>query len=254
MERKEFPILEFDEDREAIISPYDEAKRGNKQYPNNLIITFFKDVITRLLEEGNIAEYDRIKGENELIVYKFNDSDTLMIHGMIGGPATGGFLDVLIGCGVTNILFCGGGGVLNKAITVGKFIVVDGSIRDEGFSYHYVKPSRIIKTNPKVKEKICHYLEAKNIHYLTGLTWTTDAFYRETKDKIKLRQEEGAIIVEMEQAGLIAVTEFRDVNYGAIIYGGDDVSGTNWDNRGWRSRSDIRYALTFICKDILEMK
>ena len=29
----------------------------------------------------------------------------------------------------------------------------------------------------------------------------------------------------MEQAGLIAVSQFRGIDYGAIIYGGDDVSG-----------------------------
>lgn len=251
--KKEFPILEFDDNRDAIICPYQEAKRDNKSFPNKLIITFFKDVIKRLLQAELIEVYDILSGENDLIVYKFKESDILLIHGMIGGPATGGFLDELIGCGVTNIMFCGGGGVINKDITVGKFIVVDGSIRDEGFSYHYVKPSRIIKSNQRVKEKICNYLDSRNINYLLGLTWTTDAFFRETKDRIKLRKDEGAIVVEMEQAGLIAVSEFRNVDYGAIIYGGDDVSGSEWDKRGWHSRSDVRYALVFACKDILEI-
>lgn len=149
-------------------------------------------------------------------------------------------------------MFCGGGGVLDKEITVGKFIVVDGAIRDEGMSYHYVKPSRIIKSNQYAKEKICNYLDKNDIKYLTGLTWTTDAFFRETIDKIKLRKEEGAIIVEMEQAGLIAVSQFRGIDYGAIIYGGDDVSGIVWDNRSWHSRSDIRRSLVLICKEIVD--
>lgn len=249
LDKKEFPILEFDEDIEGIISPFNNAKIV---LPNRLIITFFKDVINQLLKENLIEEYELIKGENEVIVYKYKDCDTLLMHGIIGGPACGGFLEDLIGCGVTKVMFCGGGGVLNKEITVGKFIVVDGAIRDEGMSYHYIKPSRIIKTNQEVKQKIMHYLDTHKINYLDGITWTTDAFYRETRDRIQLRKEEGAVIVEMEQAGLIAVTQFRKVDYGAIIYGGDDVSGYDWDNRGWTSRFEIRYNLVSICKELVE--
>lgn len=59
----------------------------------------------------------------------------------------------------------------------------------------------------------------KRLDYLFALTWTTDAFYRETKDKIKLRKEEGAVVVEMKQAWLIAVSKHRNIRYGAIIYG-----------------------------------
>jgi uridine phosphorylase len=176
----------------------------------------------------------------------------LIKHGVIGGPACGWFLEDLIGLGINKVMFCGGGGVLNKETSVGKFIVVDGAIRDDGMSYHYVKPSRIIKSNPLIKDKICHFLNNNNINYLAGLTWTTDAFFRETRDKIKLRKEEGALIVEMEQAGLIAVTQFRDIEYGAIVYGGDDVSGLIWDNRAWHTRTEIRCSLVFICKEILE--
>lgn len=253
IERKEFPILEFDDNPEALISPQKQKEKRTKEYPNKLIITFFKDVIDHLMEEGQIEEFDVITGENDKIVYKFMDCDTLMIHGVIGGPATGGFMEDLIGCGVTKIMFCGGGGVLNKDITVGKFIVVDGAIRDDGMSYHYVKPSRIIRSNEGVKSKICEYLDEQGINYLTGLTWTTDAFYRETFDRIKLRKEEGALLVEMEQAGCLAVAQFRGINYGAIIYGGDDISGTQWDTRGWHTRKDVRRGLVFICKDLLEL-
>lgn len=57
----------------------------------------------------------------------------------------------------------------------------------------------------------------------------------------------------MEQAGCIAVTQFRGVGYGAIIYGGDDISGDGWDNRSWRSRDDIRRRLVDICREIVLM-
>ena len=84
--------------------------------------------------------------------------------------------------------------------------MVDGAIRDEGFSYHYIAPSRYIYTNPETTEKITQYLADNSISYIRGLTWTTDAIFRETTEKISRRKEEGAKIVEMEQAGCIAVS------------------------------------------------
>lgn len=90
-------------------------------------------------------------------------------------------------------------------------------------------------------DKIVGYLEEKDISYIKGITLTTDALFRETEDRIKRHTEEGAKVVEMEQVGCIAVAQFRGFDYGALVYGGDDVSRVEWDNRSWRSRQGIRY-------------
>ena len=171
--------------------------------------------------------------------------------GQIGCPACAGNLDLFNAMGITKVMFCGGGGVLDKNIEVGQILVVDGAIRDEGFSYHYIAPSRYIYTNPETTEKITQYLADNSISYIRGLTWTTDAIFRETTEKISRRKEEGAKIVEMEQAGCIAVSQFRGFDYGALIYGGDDVSQDEWSNRGWCSRKGIRYDLVVLCKKLV---
>jgi hypothetical protein len=69
LDRKEFPILEFDENKEALISPFDQAKKFTKKFPEKLIITFFKDVIKQLIDEESIEEFAMIKGENDVVVY-----------------------------------------------------------------------------------------------------------------------------------------------------------------------------------------
>lgn len=248
-----YPILEFDDAKEAIINPELLQKEYGVLPYNKLIITFFKDALNKLLEEGLITPYLTVKGENELVLYKFVDSEVLVMHGMIGCPATAGFLDELTGIGITKVMFCGGGGVLDKAIEVGKLMIVEGAIRDEGFSYHYVKPSRIIYSQADVQDKMINYFEENQIPYFKGLTWTTDAFFRETKEKIQRRKDEGAKIVEMEQSGCIAVAQFRNVKYGAIIYAGDDVSQSEWDRRDWQNRKGIRYSLINICKELVKI-
>jgi len=92
-------------------------------------------------------------------------------------------------------------------------------------------------------------LNARGLPYLVGKTWTTDAPYRETVKKIGSRRAEGCLTVEMESASLIAVAQFRKVTFGQVLYGGDDLSGAEWDNRQWQSRSEVRESLFWLCAD-----
>lgn len=197
-----YPILEFDDNKVAKLNPSSVVDRLFET--DKLIITFFPEVLDKLIDEGKITLERTIGGENPVLMYRF--------------------------------------------IEVGQLLVVDGAIRDEGFSYHYIEPSRYIFTNPETTEKITQYLENNSISYIRGLTWTTDALFRETADRIERTKKEGAKIVEMEQAGCIAVSQFRSFEYGALIYGGDDVSQDEWSDRGWRSREGIRYDLVTLCK------
>lgn len=249
MMQNKYPILEFDDNKEAIINPGTWA--GEPFKTNKLVITFFPEVIEKLAAEGRIVPERRIGGENPILLYRFADENILITLGAVGCPPCAGNLDLFHAMGISSVMFCGGGGVLDKNIEVGQILVVDGAIRDEGFSYHYIEPSRYIYTEPEVTEKIIRYLEAHSISYIRGLTWTTDAVFRETKDKVKQRKAEGAKIVEMEQAGCIAVAQYRGFSYGALIYGGDDVSSKEWSDRGWRSRDGIRFDLVTLCKKLV---
>ncbi len=96
-------------------------------------------------------------------------------------------------------------------------------------------------------------MDQHKIPYLTGLTWTTDAMFRETKALVEARKAEGAKIVEMEQAGCIAIAQYRAFDYGAIIYGGDDVSQADWDTRSWDKRQGIRYNLVMLCRELVKV-
>ncbi|NCC48639.1 MAG: uridine phosphorylase, partial [Clostridia bacterium] len=123
-------------------------------------------------------------------------------------------------------------------------------VRDEGVSYHYIEPSREIECNQQAISVIEHHLKTKSIAYIKAKTWTTDAFYRETEDKIALRVSEGCVTVEMEAAAFFAVSKFRDVVLGQVLFGGDDLSGVEWDSRSWNSREEIRKNLVEISFDI----
>ncbi|MCK9575087.1 MAG: nucleoside phosphorylase [Clostridia bacterium] len=249
---KKYPILEFDKDTNALINPSAETIKINVKLPERLVICFFKEVIAYLLSKGEISMLANFPSEMlDLHIYKFNTGDCAIVQGTIGGPACGAFLEEFISLGVKKVILCGGAGSLKSDITVGKYIVVNEAVRDEGFSYHYLKPSRTVKANITVINKITNYLQTQKIDYIIGKTWTTDAIYRETANKIELRKKEGCIIVEMEQASMLAVAKFRGIEYGAIIYSGDDLSKDEWDSRNWNKQTAVRERLTNICKNIV---
>ena len=79
------------------------------------------------------------------------------------------------------------------------------------------------------------------VPFTTGTTWSTDAVYRETREKISLRRAEGCITVEMEAAALLAVARFfRGVALGQVLYVGDSLAGDSWDHRDWVRAHDVR--------------
>ena len=61
------------------------------------------------------------------------------------------------------------------------------------------------------------------------------------------------LIVEMEQLCCLAVAKFRNFDYAALIYGGDDCESEEWSNRDWKSRNGIRYDLVNLCKSLVQI-
>jgi uridine phosphorylase len=167
----------------------------------------------------------------------------------VGAALAAGLLEEIIAAGCRYFVACGSAGVLDREIAVGHVVVPVSAVRDEGTSYHYAAPSREIEPCPEAVQAIEQTLVERNVPYVKGKTWTTDAFYRETPAKVAMRRAEGCVTVEMEAAAFFAVARFRNVVFGQMLYGGDDVSGEAWDTRNWHSRTSAREALFWLAVD-----
>jgi uridine phosphorylase len=165
-----------------------------------------------------------------------------LAHPGVGAPLAAGMLEEIIALGCRKFVACGGAGVLVPEVAVGHLVVPTAAVRDEGTSYHYAPPSRTVAADPGAVAAIEAVLTERGLPYLTALTWTTDAIYRETPARIARRRAEGCVTVEMEAATFFAVARFRGVPFGQILYGGDDLSGEAWDSRSW-TRHAIRSTL-----------
>lgn len=242
-----YPILEFDPAPTAMIEPSQLVRP--QDVPAHCVICFFKEVIDQVVSERKarvLLEHHWEDGPHPLYEIELDGKRLAFYHPGIGGPLSAGLLEDIIACGCRKFIACGGAGVLAKNIAVGKLIVLTSAVRDEGTSYHYLPPSRVVTAQPVGVKALTDTLEDAGVPYIAGKTWTTDAPYRETAGKVAARRGEGCLAVEMEAASMMAVAAFRGVSYGQVLYGGDDLSGSEWDNRGWQSRREVRQNLFWL--------
>ena len=243
----ELPILEFDPTLHAILEPEKSPLPGGP--PAKVVLCFFQDVLSSLVNEGKLIRVGRLKseiGDNPIYFLSYQEQQIMVCHPGVGAPLAAGFLEELISMGGRAFIACGGAGALQAHSSVGQAFVLTSAVRDEGTSYHYLPPSREVSSGRKATSALEKVLGRENVPYHLGKTWTTDAIYRETVAKRETRKAEGCEVVEMEAAAFFAVAAFREVEFGQVVYAGDLVVPEGWDGREWIRRQDTRSMLFWL--------
>ena len=230
-------LYEFDESKEAIINPWElvcKEVRVKGEMPKTAVCCFEGKMFYRLVDllKGElIAATKSANGDEPIykVIYKGQEIALVMLT--VGGASAGAQLEELFALGVEKVIVYGSCGVLYKDIDDCSIIIPNAAVRDEGMSYHYAPPSDEIEVNPKYIPEFTDFLDELNIEYRIGKTWTTDAFYRETRSKMEKRKEQGCICVEMECSALAAVTAFREKELFQFFYTADCLDETEWNER-----------------------
>lgn len=250
MRRRRYPILEFDPARDAVIHPSNVVAPA--EVPERCVVCFFREVLEGLERGGRVRRVASMRsemGEHPMYLVDVNGAQVAAFQPGEGAPLAAALLEEAIAIGCRKFIACGGAGVLRRDIAFGHLVVPTSAVRDEGTSYHYLPPDREVSASPEGVAAIERVLQRRGVPYLVGKTWTTDAPYRETPDKVRMRRAEGCLTVEMEAAAFFAVAQFRGVPFAQILYGGDDVSGLEWDSRRWHKRTSVRENLFWLAAE-----
>lgn len=248
--KHEIPILEFDDNPQAVIMPTHEDLELN--LPTRCVYAFLGEEIERYASSvgaEKVGEFVSATKTYPVYVMEYQGEEICLAQAPVGSAAAAQFMDWLIGYGVKQIISTGTCGVLVD-IPENVFLIPTRALRDEGASYHYVAPSRYIDINKLALGAIERTLKQKKILYEEVITWSTDGFYRETPDKVAYRIEEGCSVVEMECASLAAVAQLRGAIWGLLLFTADSLADIdNYNQRNWGSGAFDK-ALE-ICLDII---
>lgn len=242
------PLFEFDPSRQAVIEPAIHAPRLG--FPRRAVMCWFGNVVAERTT-GLVAEYHVPfeHGDHGVFVIEHRGVDVALVSPGVGAPAAVSSLEVVISLGATAVIGCGGAGIVRPGFDVGHVLVPTGAVRDEGTSYHYAPASAAVAPHPRALAAIDQVLADAGVPHDRGLTWTTDAFFRETPAKVERRRAQGCISVEMEAAAMFAAAAFRGAVYGQLLYAGDDVSAGSWDHRNWDRQGSARDRLLDLALD-----
>lgn len=174
-----------------------------------------------------IYEFKSASSVSPVYVY---DNKVFIALCPLGGPASANLMEELYFVGVKTFLGTGSCGAITE-VDFNHFFVPTKAIRDEGTSYHYIPASRFVETDQKLNKSIENVLNKHNETFFKGITWTTDAIYRETPMRIQARKNDGAVCVEMETASLSSVAKKRNVKYACLLYFSDYNNGKEWTTR-----------------------
>ena len=238
-------MIKYDKS-EPFIKPHGikfrEGQDPNIKLPKVAVGVFSRHLFKDIVEKFSTKEVGYMSCANlEREIYIINYKGTILTLFMAGVSAPWIVADIeeLHSQGVEKFIIFGNCGVLDSKIEDCSIIIPTLAYRDEGSSYHYVEESETIEMNPKYINEFVKILNKYKFDYVKAPTWTTDAFFRETKNKIKKYQELGVKTVEMEGASIAAVCKYWGIDYFTFYYAGDNLDSVEWDERSLSGLTNI---------------
>lgn len=200
-------------------------------FPETIVMTF-QDETFRVLEQLCPTEVvAKHHAGRDIPIYRlnWNGRSIGICQTLLGGPGTAGLLEEALAMGAKKVLLYGSCGVLDSALVAGHFILPTAAYRDEGVSYHYLPVGDYVDI--PTSERLGEIFDGLNLPYVKGRVWTTDAFYRETRNNMAKRKADGCVAVDMECASAMAVGQFRGAEVYQFLYAEDSLDGEAWDSR-----------------------
>ena len=228
------------DDGEGIIAPF-----GNiKKIPPIAIACYTKEVTDYLLENYKGQLLGTVSKTN---IYKisYNGKEVTTFTSPIGAPWAVMVLEDLISIGLKKIVYFGSCGVLDD-INCYDILIPTRSYREEGTSFHYIKSKKYINVNTEYKKEFLQLLKDEGIQYRLCKVWTTDAPYRETKNKVKFFTSKGIQCVDMESSALATIGIYRKIGVFIFFYSADSLKNYVWDKRCLETKNNKKFYIAIL--------
>jgi uridine phosphorylase len=159
---------------------------------------------------------------------RYHDQDVSIVGPVLGAPHGVMILEKLNVLGAKTILFLGWCGSLQQGIQNGDLVVPDRGVVGEGTSKYYPINDQCPRPSSRSMAALEDSLREFPATFHKGPVWSTDAPYRETKDRVLSFQKQGVLGVDMELSALLTVGRFRAIEIGALLVVSDELGTLRW--------------------------
>ncbi|MEJ5376542.1 MAG: nucleoside phosphorylase [bacterium] len=218
--------------QESVVEP--RKGKSEKDVPPGIIMSFTPPDLRLILKQLGASKTPSRKLDFWRLWVCRTKSPTLGVAGpAFGAPAAVVLLERLLAMGAKAIVGVGSCGSLQSWLQVGSVVLPDSALVEEGTSPHYLASH--VKTRPhqELFRLLKESLEEVELKPRAGRIWTTDAIFRETREKVLLYQREGVLAVDMESSALMSAASFRRVPFASVMVVSDELGTLRW-HRGFK--------------------
>jgi purine-nucleoside phosphorylase len=219
-----YPVIHIKYRYRSLTSSRQNILKYNRhsKHADGLIIIYNKKFLDILLKNFKLKKLS----DN---LYCVNSNYHLFLS-QIGAPNIAICVEEYSEMGYKKFITLGVCGAISSNLDIGDIIICDRAVRDEGTSYHYLKPSEFIYCDKNLLDTVEKKIKFKNIKYHKKSVWTTDAPYRETSFEVKKYLDMNIDCVDMETSALYCVAKYKKVKALSVFLVSDII---NHDKKKW---------------------
>ncbi len=173
--------------------------------------------------DGDLADYLVERGDatvnacwagyhSTLYSFELHQTEIGLVPRAVGAPFAVLVAEQLFVSGCRLLLSVTSAGIITEPPVPAQFTLITEAVRDEGTSYHYLPADRPARLTPHLHQQLASDDNPITPPWFEGVSWTTDAPYRETPSAIAAMKKKQVTCVEMEAAALYAFGEATGQN------------------------------------------
>lgn len=205
------------------ISP--QNNKSKKPWPRQALLAFTRYELKHIRSK-------RPKGRRIDLVFGLTEvtawPDLILAGPILGAPHAAMVLEYMSRKGVDSFLSLGLCGSLQPGLVWGDLVVPETALSEEGTSALYPLNDGPTGPDPGLLSRLTQALAERGHDFQTGRVWSTDAPYRETRDKVERHARSGILAVDMETSALMTVARFRNLAWAGLMVVSDELWAEKW--------------------------
>ena len=214
--------------------------------------------------DGDIVRYLKKNGaklnecwacyHSDMYTAKYRDLDFGIIGCAVGASYAVLLAEQLFVSGCELLISVTSAGKLNELISK-DYVLIEETIRDDGTSYHYLPAYQKAQLDGQLSNKLRALIDNPKVSVQRGLSWTTDAAYRETASAIEDAKRKGADCVEMEASALYAFSKVESKSVVCFAHLTNSMAQQNGDfEKGAENGSLASLELIYATADLIQSR